>query len=113
MRSGEDEAPVGPRDTLAAMSALLLVNSRFPTELLGGGAVVALTAVVLGILWHRLYLHPLAHFPGPKLAAGTWWYMTYYEVFKDGAMVEQLEYLHARYGESESEPKAASLCGSS
>ena len=113
MRSGEDEARAGPRDTLAAMSAaLLLVNSRFPTELLGG-TVVALTAVVLGILWHRVYVHPLAHFPGPKLAAATWWYMTYYEVFKDGAMVEHLEYLHARYGESDNEPPATSLCRSS
>ncbi|RPD56953.1 cytochrome P450 [Lentinus tigrinus ALCF2SS1-7] len=73
------------------MSALL---SSFPTtSLLGSIAIVA-----LGVLLQRLFLHPLSRFPGPKVAAATWWYMTYYEVFKDGAMIEHLNDLHARYG---------------
>ncbi|RDX54810.1 cytochrome P450 [Lentinus brumalis] len=57
--------------------------------------VVCATAV---LLLRRLVFHPLARFPGPKLAAASWWYMTYYEVFKDGAFVEHLLHLHARYG---------------
>ena len=79
------------------MSALRVLPSS-PAGLLGGIAA-ALAAVAACVLLQRLFLHPLARFPGPKLAAVTWWYMTYYEVFKDGAMVEHLDHLHARYGE--------------
>ncbi|KAH9930542.1 cytochrome P450 [Epithele typhae] len=51
-----------------------------------------------GTVFYRLFLHPLARFPGPKLAAATWWYMTYYEVFKGGAFVDHLWVVHERYG---------------
>ncbi|KAI0747057.1 cytochrome P450 [Daedaleopsis nitida] len=54
--------------------------------------------VLISVLLKRVVFHPLSRFPGPKLAAATWWYMTYYEVFKDGAFVAQLEKLHAQYG---------------
>ncbi|THH33280.1 hypothetical protein EUX98_g884 [Antrodiella citrinella] len=57
------------------------------------GGVVLLVAVV-----RRVYLHPLAHFPGPKLAAATYWYTAYYEVWKDGGLVEHLVELHKQYG---------------
>ena len=62
--------------------------------------VVIVTCRVAALILRRLVFHPLAHFPGPKLAAATWWYMTYYEVFKDGAFVDHLGYLHTRYGTS-------------
>lgn len=52
----------------------------------------------LGIAVQRLYFHRLSRFPGPKLAAATWWYMTYYEVWLNGGLVEHLEVLHAKYG---------------
>ena len=60
--------------------------------------LTALTGVTVIVLLKRLVFHPLARFPGPKLAAATWWYMTYYEVFKDGAFIEHLNELHAQYG---------------
>ena len=62
--------------------------------------LTALTGVTVIVLLKRLVFHPLARFPGPKLAAATWWYMTYYEVFKDGAFVDHLEELHKKYGAS-------------
>ncbi|RAL03205.1 cytochrome P450 [Aspergillus ibericus CBS 121593] len=54
--------------------------------------------VVLGI--YRLTLHPLARFPGPKLAAFTYWYETYYEVFKSpgGQFLFHYHRLHDQYG---------------
>ncbi|KAJ3533596.1 hypothetical protein NMY22_g7271 [Coprinellus aureogranulatus] len=57
-------------------------------------AVIAGVSLVLS----RLYFHPLSHFPGPALAAATGWYWTYYDMFRGGMMIEQLELLHKRYG---------------
>ncbi|KAI0765260.1 cytochrome P450 [Fomes fomentarius] len=74
--------------TLELMSALSLRAS----------AVLAIVVSTVIVVLKRLVFHPLARFPGPKVAAVTWWYMTYYEVFMDGAFVENLEELHERYG---------------
>lgn len=56
--------------------------------------------VLIGTLaiWQRMARDPLAGFPGPRLAAFTDWYWTYYEVWKDGATLEKLQELHRRYG---------------
>jgi len=58
--------------------------------------------LLLAILVYRLTLHPLAKFPGPKVAAATSLYRAYYDVVKDGGgeMLHQLEYLHSAYGTS-------------
>jgi hypothetical protein len=40
----------------------------------------------------------LATVPGPKLAAITGFYMTYYDIVMLGGMVEELEVLHKGYG---------------
>lgn len=47
---------------------------------------------------YNLHFHPLAHFPGPRLAAATSWYQCWYEVFKFGEFVHKLEELHEQYG---------------
>ncbi|KAJ3533591.1 hypothetical protein NMY22_g7270 [Coprinellus aureogranulatus] len=62
--------------------------------LLGSLAIAYATYLVFS----RLYFHPLAHFPGPKVAALTGWYAAYYDIFKGGTMIEQLEVLHRKYG---------------
>ncbi|KAH6628935.1 cytochrome P450, partial [Chaetomium tenue] len=43
-------------------------------------------------------LSPLAHIPGPKLAALTHWYEGYYEVWLGGQYFKRLEQLHKQYG---------------
>ena len=43
---------------------------------------------------YRLYLNPLAKFPGPKLAALTLWYEFYYDVVKRGRYTWKIAELH-------------------
>ncbi|KAL2834008.1 cytochrome P450 [Aspergillus pseudoustus] len=59
--------------------------------------VVSLLGLVL-LLVYRLYLSPLAKFPGPKLAATTLWYETYYDVFCWGRYGFEIEKMHEKYG---------------
>jgi hypothetical protein len=47
---------------------------------------------------YRVFLHPLAKFPGPKLAAATLWYEFYYDVVKRGQYTFKIKELHERYG---------------
>ncbi|KAI9035564.1 cytochrome P450 [Aspergillus affinis] len=52
------------------------------------------TAVVV----YRLYLSPIAHFPGPRLAAATEWYEFYYQLVKDGQWGRKIMDIHDEYG---------------
>ncbi|KAF7116903.1 hypothetical protein CNMCM5793_005533 [Aspergillus hiratsukae] len=47
---------------------------------------------------YRLFFHPLSKFPGPKLTAITFLYEFYYDVFKGGKFLFQMEKMHERYG---------------
>ena len=49
---------------------------------------------------YRLYLHPLRHIPGPKLAAITHFYDFYYNIYHKGTFIFQIEELHKVYGTS-------------
>lgn len=49
------------------------------------------------VIW-RLYFSPIAHFPGPKLAAATFLYEIYYELWKGGKYVFKKAELHEKYG---------------
>jgi hypothetical protein len=51
-----------------------------------------------GVAFYRLYLHPLAKFPGPKLAAVTRWYELYYDVIQNGQYTLKIANLHETYG---------------
>lgn len=46
----------------------------------------------------RLFLHPLAHIPGPRLAALTWWYEFYFDAIQPGQYVFKIQELHNKYG---------------
>ncbi|KAL1662343.1 cytochrome P450 [Schizophyllum commune] len=51
-----------------------------------------------GLIPISRYFHPLARVPGLLVAALTDYYVMYYEVVKDGSLINQLEKLHAIYG---------------
>ncbi|KAI1827660.1 putative cytochrome P450 [Xylaria intraflava] len=63
--------------------------------------VLALAGVYsLCLVFYRVYLHPLAKFPGPKLAAATGWYETYIDLFRwpQGNFMEEISKMHQKYG---------------
>ncbi|PWY70871.1 putative cytochrome P450 [Aspergillus sclerotioniger CBS 115572] len=67
------------------------------------GAVItacglALLAYSISLGFFRLFIHPLARFPGPRLAALTSWYELYWNVVKGGKFLWEIERLHQRYG---------------
>lgn len=47
---------------------------------------------------YRLYLSPLAKFPGPKLAALTRWYEAYYDIALKGKFGFNIQDMHKKYG---------------
>ena len=70
------------------------------TILIGSSSLLLVYLVCLSV-W-RLYLCPLAGFPGPKLAALTLWYECYYDVLKPGGglYIWKIEEMHKKYGKS-------------
>ena len=58
-----------------------------------------LLSYTLILFVYRLYLSPIAKFPGPKLAALTHWYEVYFDVIQNGKFIFHVQKLHARYGQ--------------
>jgi hypothetical protein len=68
----------------------------FAAVLLG---LVGLSLVyIVALAISRLYLSPLAQFPGPRLAALTKWYEFYYEVVLNGKFTFEIRRMHEMYG---------------
>lgn len=61
-------------------------------------AIILATVYLSGLVIYRLYLHPLAGFPGPKLAGVTSWYEAYYEIACHGQYSRKITQLHHEYG---------------
>lgn len=68
-------------------------------------AAVSFTTLLFytaGLVIYRLYLSPLAKFPGPKLAAATQYYEIYYDIISGGGgnFTRQIKKMHEKYGNS-------------
>jgi hypothetical protein len=48
--------------------------------------------------FYNVYLHPLARFPGPKLAAASKYWLFYQEFVKGVSLSDVRDKLHAQYG---------------
>jgi hypothetical protein len=65
------------------------------------GLAVALAILYpLSVSFYNLFFSPLARFPGPKLAAATGYYEFYYDFFRKGSYVFEIEKMHNKYGQS-------------
>lgn len=60
--------------------------------------VVVFLLYIIGLVVYRLFLSPIANIPGSKLSAATGWYETYYDVYKGGKFIFEIEKWHQQYG---------------
>jgi hypothetical protein len=67
--------------------------SRAALAVVSGG-----TLYLLGLVVYRLFISPLAKFPGPKLAAISGWYESYYDLIHKGKYLFEIEKMHDTYG---------------
>lgn len=83
-----------------------LSMEHMPTSL-GGSSIKVFVAVsllfiflyiVYGAIW-RLCFSPIAHIPGPRLAALTFWNETYYDIVLGGKYTWKIADYHKAYGE--------------
>lgn len=61
-------------------------------------ACVHLLLFACGLVIYRLYFHPLAGIPGPKLAAVTRYYEAYFDICKGGVYTFKIGEMHKKYG---------------
>ena len=47
---------------------------------------------------YRAYLHPLAHFPGPRFSAISYLHEIYWDVYKRGRFFHKIRDMHKQYG---------------
>jgi hypothetical protein len=69
-----------------------------PSIVAFAASILLLIAYLIGLALYRLYLSPLAQFPGPKLAALSQWYEFYYEIVCPGQYIWQIQRMHKKYG---------------
>ncbi|MCJ1396993.1 hypothetical protein MMC11_000185 [Xylographa trunciseda] len=61
-------------------------------------AVFSICLYAVSVAIHRLYLSPLAKFPGPKLVALTYGVEQYYDIVKRGQYAFEIIKMHEKYG---------------
>ena len=61
-------------------------------------AAISLSSWMIYGIVYRLYFHPLAKFPGPKLGIITYWFEFWHDVVRRGKYTWKIKDLHAEYG---------------
>jgi hypothetical protein len=69
-----------------------------PSVVLSLAAGLICLVYLASLVVYRLYLSPIASFPGPKLAALSRWYEFYYDVILRGQFTFHIQKLHKIYG---------------
>ena len=60
--------------------------------------IFTLIIYTISLAFYRLFFHPLARFPGPRLAALTRYYKAYCDVVQNGQYTFKIAELHRKYG---------------
>ena len=66
-------------------------------------ALGATVLYLVGLAIYRVYFHPLSRFPGPKIAAATGFYETYFDILSGpgGQYMWEIQRMHDKYGEED------------
>jgi len=70
------------------------------STLLAYGAVLIVIGTFVQNVFYNLYRHPLSHIPGPRIAAATYLYQTFYSLVGGSRYYIKIGKLHNKYGES-------------
>ena len=92
-------------NTISFLRPVYSIANMGLVQLLSCWAVPACTSLLLAssiyaflLYLYRLFLHPLASFPGPPLAAMTYWYESYHEFFSPGGQyIFRIRDMHTKY----------------
>lgn len=71
----------------------LSLSTSFIGKLAAGFALYSTCLII-----HRLVFSPIAGFPGPKIVAVTRWYEFYFDFFRNGTYIFEIEKMHKKYG---------------
>lgn len=93
--------PTASRSLLLLLNVVSIVLSTMEFVSLHSILLVVTLFLIFYLVWvacYRLYLSPIAKFPGPKLAAVTFWYELYHDVVRPGKYTWEIAKMHEQYG---------------
>jgi hypothetical protein len=92
----------GPASVPLTSFPMLSNGPAYPLVVLAKYCVVGLAALfisrVVFTVVYRLYFHPLAKVPGPRLGAISWLYEIYFDLYLGGQFIFEIGRLHEIYG---------------